>query len=164
MGDLTPSSSSSCAFPSWRSKLIISGSAPELQQPNCDILPLHRVHSGWLAAAQAPWSKNPPRMRAPPKDKSLCPISGECGKIFRRKPNLGSVLNSGRSVALQVARTAAKRNRGYGCLRRKRNSWTVCFRLRSRICAPLPRCLLKEINSVLEAMRSPAPARTGSPC
>lgn len=116
-----PPPSSHRALLSWRSKRIISGSAPELQQPNCDIPLLHGACSGWLAAAQAPWSKNHLRMRAAPKDKSLCPTSGGCGRISRRKPSHGSARNWGRSVAGPGARRAARRNRGCGCLRGKRN-------------------------------------------
>lgn len=157
------SSSPHCASRSWRSEPITGGSAPELQQPNCDILPLLRVCSGWLAAALAPWSKNHLSMTAPPRDKSLSPTSGRCGRISKKKLSPGSVLNWDRSVGVPGARRAAKRNRDYGCLKGKRNSWTGFFRHLSRICAALPLPPLKE-TSPLEATRFPAPAAAGSLC
>lgn len=161
--DWHPPSSSHGASLSWRSKVIISGSAPELQQPNCDIRPLYIVCSGWLAAAQAQWSKNHRNTRAQPRDKSPCPTSGECGKISRKKPSHGWALNWDLSVVEPGARRAAKRNRACGCLRGKRNSWTGYFRRRSRTYAALRRHLLRE-TSLLEATRSPGPAATGSLC
>lgn len=121
-----------------------------------------RAQAGWLAAAQAPWSRNNRRMRAAPRGKSPCPTSGGCGRISRRKPSLGSVLNWDRSVGVPGARRAAKRNRGCGCSRGKRNSLIGCFRRLSRICAALPRRLLKEIRNPSEATLCPAPAAAAS--
>lgn len=94
-----------------------------------------RVSSGWLAAAQAPWSRNHPKRRAPPPgDRS--PTNGGCGRISRKGPSRGSVLNSDQSVAAPGAQRAVKRNQDYGCLKGKRNSWIECFRRHNRICAP----------------------------
>lgn len=105
-----------------------------------------RVSSGWVAAAaQAPWSKNPQNPEAPAGATSPCPTSGGCGRISRRKPSRGSVLNWARSAAEpQGERRAPRRSPGCGCSGGKRNSWTECFPRRSRTCAAPLRRLLKE--------------------